>query len=104
MLWHAAAVAGPLVFFGSKEAVQHAVLHWQEAGHHHHDDGGFQEDPSPDAQQHVLLDDALSSPALCSAPFDPSVGIGESPPPNLDEAPVPSPFVEGLRRPPRHLL
>lgn len=106
MLWQATAVAGPMVFAGSEGDGEHALLHWQEAGHHHHGDGDsdLHEDDSVASKQHVLLDDALSSPALYTAQFQLTVDRSDNPLLIADERPTPSPFVEGLRRPPRHTL
>lgn len=106
LLWQAAAIAIPVGLVGDEDAATHAMLHWHESGHHHHDgdDADFHEDDSADSQQHTLLDDALSSPALYST-HAPSVdGLGSAAPPVLDDQLAPTPYADKRRRPPRQIL
>jgi hypothetical protein len=80
----------------------HAAAHLAEHAHHHHDDGSFDEDDSDDAVLHAHADDWLGCPALLvSAPVLPALALPRASPPAVEVSPPPSPFLEGLRRPPR---
>lgn len=79
----------------------HSLLHADGVAHHHHEDGSVQKDMSSKSKQHVQSDGCASV-----AGIPPSrVGVAASNPP---QAPAgiardghDSPFLEGLKRPPR---
>jgi hypothetical protein len=82
----------------------HAAAHLAEHAHHHHDDGSFEEDDSDEAVQHAHADDWLGCPALLlAAPALLALALPRASPPAMELIPPPSPFLEGLRRPPRSL-
>lgn len=82
----------------------HAAAHLAEHAHHHHDDGSFDEDDSDEAVQHAHADDWLGSPALLLAtPALPALALPRASPRAVELNPPPSPFLAGLRRPPRSL-
>ena len=81
--------------------LEHAALHWQEAGHHHHDDGSYHLDDSDASVQHLIVDQ-LSPTAALFATDKTGFCPGESTVPGgLREGPPPHPFIDGLLRPPR---
>lgn len=101
MLWQSVALARPGSTVNVLADLEHAALHWQEEGHHHHDDGSYHLDDSQASSFHVLSDHLTAATALLPASsqhFPPSACAR---PGGLHGAPVPSPFLDGLLRPPR---
>lgn len=80
--------------------LQHAMLHWQDEGHHHHDDGGLHLDDSGDAVGHVMADNVNASAMLPHvSPQVPDFDGGDL---RVREPRAgPSPYLDGLMRPPR---
>jgi hypothetical protein len=107
------AVIGSLCFQGVALARQvlawdhggdaaHSVLHAGGVAHHHHEDGSVHRDTSQKSKQHVQ-NDGCASVAMIPAPDASGVGAwaasgggADSPSEGYD-----SPFLEGLKRPPR---
>jgi len=82
---------------------QHVLLHWQGIPHHHHDDGSIGSDQSVESWQHVSLDGCLNAIAI---QCDLAVDFGphpDAPPASHDELARPSPYLDGLMRPPLSL-
>lgn len=99
LFWQSAAIAGVNAITNIKES-GHVVLHWQDSGHHHHDDGALHAD-SDGSVQHMHADGASNSPGLWSAGWGKVPTLRSSGPAVLAERPFPSPFQQGLLRPPR---
>lgn len=101
--WQVLAVGGrPSVFAGSREAM-HTMLHWQGQAHHHHKDGSITQDVSRESVQHVVFDGVFASPAVASEPSLALPAVEVARPPVADELSGPSPYLAGLKRPPRLL-
>lgn len=82
----------------------HAAAHLAEHAHHHHDDGSYHEEDSDEATLHVQADHWLGGAALLlDGPVLPVLALPRASPPAVEMRPPPSPFLEGLRRPPRSL-
>jgi hypothetical protein len=82
----------------------HAAAHIAEHAHHHHDDGSFDEDDSDAGVLHVQADPWLGGTALLAVPpVLPTLALPRASPPAVEVSPPPSPFLEGLRRPPRSI-
>ena len=81
----------------------HLALHWQGEGHHHHEDGSIHTDDSPEAVQHAMADCSMHHPGLIVALPLASVDL----PSQRVAAPLlrqpPSPYLDGLQRPPQSL-
>lgn len=80
----------------------HAALHADRVAHHHHDDGSVHEDASTKSKHHVQQD---GCPGVAAIP--PSrVGVAALNPPQALASAAhdghESPFLEGLKRPPRN--
>lgn len=80
----------------------HSMLHADGVAHHHHDDGSVHKDSSTQSKQHVQHDGCAGVAAI------PPSGIGVA---TLNAAQAPAwaahdghdtPFLEGLKRPPRN--
>ena len=99
--WQVIAVAGQATAFGNAEENTHALLHWQEESHHHLDDGAVVQDDSDESMEHVVADGCLGAAAVwATASFN--LSPAESTRPEMgEEAALPSPSPDGLRRPPR---
>lgn len=85
---------------------RHAGVHVTEHAHHHHDDGSFHdhEEESEDGALHAHADPWMGAAALLRAgPVLPALTLPQASPPVVELSPPPSPFLEGLRRPPRSL-
>lgn len=100
ILWQSFALGGPAAFADLHE-IGHMAMHSLGEAHHHHDDGAVVQDDSDESRQHVFADGGTSSPFLWAATsftFTPS----DPPRPSMtDVRLLPSPFLDGLRRPPR---
>jgi hypothetical protein len=86
------------------EGATHSVLHAGGVTHHHHEDGSVHKDTSPKSKQHVQNDGCASVAGLPPSDSGAVVAMNPSQPP---AAIIPeghgSPFLEGLKRPPRAL-
>ncbi|MFZ5542162.1 MAG: hypothetical protein ACOZJZ_01295 [Pseudomonadota bacterium] len=84
---------------------QHAVAHLTDEAHHHHDDGSFHADDSDESQQHVLADCWLGAPLMPAGQASlPDLNMPTGSLPAMEFNPLPPPYLEGPRRPPRSLL
>lgn len=101
MLWQSVAMARPGSTVNVLADLEHAVLHWQEAGHHHHEDGSFHLDDSQASKFHALTDHLTSVTALLPAISHNLPPVSSSRPVGLHDTRVPNPFLDGLLRPPR---
>lgn len=80
----------------------HAAAHISEHAHHHHDDGSYHAEDSDEAVLHVHADPWLGGVALLlEAPLLLALPLPRASPPGAEASPPPSPYLEGLRRPPR---
>jgi hypothetical protein len=102
IFWQAIAVAGHLPVLATPEEREHAVLHLQEADHHHDANGAVAQDHSSESKLHLLGDRVPGTPPVTVAPTIPSPQWENAAPGTAVLAPLPSPVLEGLRRPPRH--
>jgi hypothetical protein len=82
--------------------VAHSMLHAEGVAHHHHEDGSVHKDSSRKSKQHVHNDCCASVAGI------PSSGIGAiaalypaHAPADIARSGHDSPFLEGLKRPPR---
>ena len=101
VFWHSLAVAGQTVSLAYPLEPTHALLHWQGESHHHHDDGSFHHDDSEESSQHMATDGCQNSVAVISADCQTQPLLQAAMPAIVDQAAVPPPFLEGIRRPPR---
>jgi hypothetical protein len=101
MLWQSVALARVGSTVNVLADLEHAALHWLEAGHHHHDDGAYHVDDSKDSAQHVLSDHVTATTALLATTSHDFPHLGSVAPGSLHERPVPDPTLDGLLRPPR---
>lgn len=105
LIWQTLAFSGPALAHwedaGAASDVSHKLLHLSGQPHHHHEDGVHLDD-SPESIQHLHADCVSSttfippgaaSALLFDSPHDPL--------PAFSGGPLPHPFLEGLRRPPR---
>ena len=100
-LWQALAVAGQLPLLAPSEEMEHAVLHWEQAGHHHNDDGTLQVDESTESLIHIASDGVANAvPMLIGEEFR-FQPRGSFPPRGAVAISLPQPLLDGLRRPPR---
>jgi hypothetical protein len=80
---------------------KHAAAHLMQEAHHHHDDGSFHQDDSQESAKHVA-DDCMGCAALTTATVEMAVAVfPDTVPGGLSLHPPSTPFLEGLRRPPR---
>ncbi|WP_424859209.1 MULTISPECIES: hypothetical protein [unclassified Tepidimonas] len=94
-----AAVAKALVLTSGDD---HAVAHLLEQAHHHHDDGSVHVDDSDESVQHVMVDQWLGAPAMpAEPPALPHLRLVAASPPDHSISRIPTPYLEGPRRPPR---
>lgn len=85
---------------GEFQAV-HAEMHLEGSAHHHDEDGVMHQDNSQESIQHMLAEAGPGTAALFHFP-QPSLPIDRSPLPSVTaELLSPSPYLDGLRRPPR---
>lgn len=83
--------------------VSHAQMHMEGAAHHHDEHGVAHQDDSQESIQHILSDAGPGSAALIQFP-QLSLHFGRLPAPAvMAEAVGPSPYLDGLRRPPRRI-
>jgi hypothetical protein len=82
----------------------HAALHADGVAHHHHEDGSVHKDASPKSKQHVQNDCCASVAGLPPSGTSAVVALNPSPPPaDIAREGHGTPFLEGLKRPPREL-
>lgn len=101
MLWQGMVLARPGSTVNALADLEHAALHWQEAGHHHHDDGSYHVDDTSESVQHVIADHLWTTAALFAAAGQEFPPATSASPRGLHEGPPPHPFLEGPLRPPR---
>ena len=101
MLWQSVALARVGSTVNVLADLEHAVLHWQAAGHHHRDDGSYHLDDSSDSAQHVLSDHVTATSAIPVTASCDFPRLGSAAPGGLHEPLVPDPTLDGLLRPPR---
>ena len=96
------ALAGQVIARDRGGDAAHSMLHVEGVAHHHHHDGSVHKDTSKKSKQHVQNDCCASVAGI------PSSGIGAIAALNPAHAPadiarsgLDSPFLEGLKRPPR---
>jgi len=97
------ATARQTVSFDHEGAFQvaHAEMHLDGAAHHHDEDGVMHQDDSQESIQHMLADAGPGTAALFHFP-QLSLPLDGSPAPAVSaESLTPSPYLDGLRRPPR---
>lgn len=81
----------------------HAELHLESEAHHHDEQGVTHLDDSQESIQHMLADAGSGAVALFQFP-QPPFHVGRSPAPAVTaESAGPAPYLDGLRRPPRHI-
>ena len=81
---------------------EHAVLHVDGVAHHHHEDGSVHEDTSPKSKQHVQSEGCASVAGLPPSGTSAVVALNPSQPPaGIAREGHGTPFLEGLKRPPR---
>lgn len=80
----------------------HSMLHAEGVAHHHHEDGAVHKDDSTQSKQHVQNDGCASVAGIPPSHIDAIAAM------NPRQAPAgiaceghDSPFLEGLKRPPR---
>ncbi len=103
-LWQAAAATGLAQACLARDAeLAHLTLHWQAEGHHHDADGSIHADDTPAALQHAMADCSTHHPVLIIVPplatLDRAVQ-GVAP---LAQPKPPTPYLDGLQRPPQAL-
>jgi hypothetical protein len=101
LLWQSQAVAHAAVAPQGDGDLAHAILHWSDEAHHHHD-GDIHLDDSDESVSHVMSDH-LGGAAAVLPSCAPSLGKfspGEALPLGAQDQ-LPSPFLDGLLRPPR---
>ncbi len=97
------ATARQVVAFDHEGAFQvvHAEMHLDGAAHHHDEHGVMHQDDSQESIQHMLAEAGPGTVALLHFPLL-SHSLDRSPAPAVtDETVSPSPYLDGLRRPPR---
>jgi len=100
LLWQSQAVAHAAVAAPGDGDLAHAILHWSDEAHHHHD-GDIHVDDSDASVAHVLSDHLCSGAALpCSPLLLSDASPGEALPITAQEQ-APTPYLDGLLRPPR---
>ncbi|RYF32135.1 MAG: hypothetical protein EOO23_00095 [Comamonadaceae bacterium] len=81
--------------------VEHSEMHLEGAAHHHDEDGVMHQDNSQESIQHMLAEASPGTAALFHFP-QLSLPADRSPTPAVNaESVSPSPYLDGLRRPPR---
>ncbi len=103
-LWQAASASGLAQACLTNEAeLAHLTLHWQGEGHHHDDDGSIHTDDTPAALQHAMADCSTHHPVLIVAlPLATLERVAQGVAPLAQPKP-PTPYLDGLQRPPQTL-
>lgn len=97
------ATAQQSVALGHGESFQasHAEMHWEGVAHHHDEEGVAHQDDSSESIAHMLADAGPGTAALIQFPVL-SLHLDRLPAPAvMAESAGPSPYLDGLRRPPR---
>jgi hypothetical protein len=82
----------------------HSLLHADGVAHHHDEDGAVHKDTSPKSKQHVQNDGCASVAGLLPSGTSAVVALNPSPPhADIARDGHGTPFLEGLKRPPREL-
>ena len=82
----------------------HAGLHADGVAHHHHEDGSVHQDASQKSKQHVQSDGFASVAGLPPSDTGAVVALNPSQPPaDIARNGHGTPFLEGLKRPPRKI-
>lgn len=86
--------------------VGHALLHFEGNAHHHegHDDDQddpIHEDASLASLMHIVVDDGVFSPAMLFTSSFTTLKLDPTRPTVISDLGYPSPFLDGLERPPR---
>ncbi len=104
-LWQAASAAGlAQAYLAQDDALAHLAMHWQAEAHHHHDEhGASHQDDSSESVQHVLADCSLHHPGLIVASSVTALEPAAQGVVPLAQRRPPSPYLDGLQRPPRSL-
>ncbi len=82
--------------------IGHAFVHAQESSHHHHDDGLAHVDENQASTFHVHLGDGVSVALLSSPITRLPVPLPQGPPQHVRPS-LPTPWLDGLLRPPKAL-
>lgn len=97
------AASRQVVSFDHEGAFQvgHAEMHLEGAAHHHDENGVMHQDDSQESIQHILAEAGSGLAALFHSHLL-SLRLDRSPTPAMiAESVCPSPYLDGLRRPPR---
>ena len=80
----------------------HAMLHADRVAHHHHEDGSVHQDTSGKSKQHVQSDGCASVAGIPPSRIGAAAALNPvQPPADIARDGHDSPFLEGLKRPPR---
>lgn len=103
-LWQAASAAGlAQVYLAQDDDLAHLALHWQAEGHHHDGHGNIHADDSHESMQHVMADCSTHHLGLIVAlPFAALEPAAQGVVQAAQQRP-PSPYLDGLQRPPKSL-
>ncbi len=103
LCWQSLAQAGSAVALAEAAERDHAAMHFHGEAHHHdeHGSGDIHQDESPTSLQHLLDDACTNAPALVASTSVAVVSPARDALTVMVAASVPSPFVDGLERPPR---
>lgn len=81
----------------------HATLHAEGVAHHHHEDGSVHKDTSGKSKQHVQSDGCASVAGIPPSRIGAFAALNPvRPPADISRVGHDSPFLEGLKRPPRN--
>ena len=82
----------------------HAMLHADAVAHHHHEDGSVHKDTSRKSKQHVQSDGCASVAGIPPSRIGSFAALKPvRPPADIARGGHDSPFLEGLKRPPRNM-
>jgi hypothetical protein len=103
--WQAASATSLALFSLEQNAeLSHLTLHWQGIGHHHENDGSVHTDDSLDSAQHTMVDCGMHYLGIVAS--SQAVAIELTTQRFIEAAqrhPL-SPYLDGLRRPPKALI
>jgi hypothetical protein len=95
------ASTGQGLLLHAADGLQHGVLHWDKQSHHHHEDGTFHQEDSDEGFRHLQQDAFLSVMGLPSGAALSPLAATPWAPAVIDSLRIPSPVLDGPRRPPR---
>lgn len=102
LLTQSLAVSGRGLQMEVRGDLSHFAMHNAGISHHHNDDGTPCRDNSDEAKQHVQHDCCPNAPAIPASVCNASpVAAGKGLLPILSQHALPSPYLEGPKRPPR---